>query len=47
MENEVKGTKYDDRNIHRDCRDYRNNNQYHCYDNQYPTDLQETKTSEK
>ena len=47
MENEVKGTKYDDRNIHRDCRDYRNNNQHHCYDNQHPTDLQETETSEK
>ena len=27
MENKVKGTKRDDRNIHRDCRDYRNNNQ--------------------
>ena len=47
MENKVKGTEYDDRNIHRCCRDYRNNRQYHCYDNRYPTDPQETQTSEK
>ena len=32
MENKVKGTKYDDRSIHRYCRDYRNNYWDYRYD---------------
>lgn len=42
MENEVKGTKYDDGNNSRRCWYYRNNYQYHCYNNEYHTILPET-----
>ena len=42
MENRVKGTKYDVRNNRWYRRDYCNNYQYHCYNNQYPTNHKET-----